>query len=837
MSSHLFIGRGRAILKTALLMGSAVGSLAVVGAPTAAQAQTSANSNNQIEEVVVTAQKRVQRLEDVPVAVTVLNQLRLEQANVQSVKDMFILTPGLNGTTNASESTTTVRIRGIGTVADNAGLEDGVGIYIDGVYRPRNGVGFNDLGELSDVEILKGPQGTLFGKNTVGGVIQISTLAPSFDAGAVTQIDVQNYAGYGGSTYVTGPLSDQIAASFYAAGRTRDGYLPVVQSPTTSIPAQNDEHTYTFRGQLLYEPSDSLRIRFIADYARRDDHCCVAVDYLNGFPAALQNTFFPGTVPNPVSPTNLTAYLNEASEEHIQDAGISAQADWSTHWLNNAVLTSITAYRDWRDHGAGDTDATLADILDTPDTAATEFKQFSEELRYQGEVGLLTWQVGALYTHEELDVATPLNNGTLLGPYLDILTAGNGPFAAFTYNPPGGAYPVGEGSFDQFHQIEHSISFYTQDDFKVTDALTLTGGLRFTDEHKSLATLYNNNDTSGTCAHFEGVAIGLGLPLTKAVLGTDCFINPAFKGLQTSQAFDQPAVTGTAKAVYRFTDDAMAYASYSRGNLVGGFNLAEVTTAVGNNPNASLTPLTNTQFPAEEVNAYEVGSKVQLFGKSMLVTGDLFYQAYRNFQLNAFTGTQFVESTIPQAISEGAEIQGYWNATSDLMLNLGITYANTYYPNSAENQAALGNNNPASPLYQATPLFRLPGSQLSFAPYWSIAPGVFYQHEVFDGFRATFNVDAKYQSSYNTGSDHDPVKLQRGFALFNARVGIGSDDGLWSLELWSTNLFDKHYKQTAYDGVFQTFSVPQPSSVPGLNNYDYFPGQPRFFGVTLRLKY
>jgi outer membrane receptor protein involved in Fe transport len=837
MSSHRFVVRERAVLRTALLLGSAVGSLVIIGGPPPARAQAVASNGGQIEEVVVTAQKRVQRLEDVPVAVTVLNQLRLEQANVQSVKDMFILTPGLNGTTNAAESTTTVRIRGIGSVADNAGLEDAVGIYIDGVYRPRNGVGFNDLGELSDVEILKGPQGTLFGKNTVGGVIQISTLAPSFTGGGVTQVDIQNYSGRGASTYVTGPLSDTLAASFFVAGRMRDGYLPVVQSPDTHIPAQNDEHVYTFRGQLLYEPSDQVKIRIIGDYAKRDDHCCVAVDFLNGFPAILQNTFFPGTVPNPVSKTNLTAFLNEGDEEHIQDAGISAQVDWSTPWLNNAVLTSITAYRDWRDHGGGDTDATLADILDTPGTASTEFKQFSEEVRYTGEAGPVVWQVGAFYTHEELDVGAPLVNGTLLGPYLDILTAGNGPFAAFTYNPPGGAYPVGEGTFDQYHQIEHSISFYTQDDFKVTDALTLTAGLRFTDEHKSLATLYNNNDTSGTCAHFEGIATGLGLPLTKAVLGTDCFINPAFKGLQTSQSFDQPAVTGTAKAVYRFTDDAMVYASYSRGNLVGGFNLAEVTTPVGNNPNASLTPQVNTQFPAEYVNAYELGSKVQLFDKRLLLTGAAFYQAYKNFQLNAFTGTQFVEATIPQAISRGAEIQGYFNATEDLTLNLGITYADTYYPDSAENQAALGNKNPASPLFQATPLFRLPGSNLSYAPLWSIAPGIFYRHDLFEGFRGTFNVDAKYQSSYNTGSDHDPVKLQKGYTLFNARIGIGPDDELWSLEFWSTNLFDKRYKQTAYDGVFQTFSAPQPSSISALNNYDYFPGQPRFFGVTLRLKY
>jgi outer membrane receptor protein involved in Fe transport len=135
-----------------------------------------ADASTGVQEVIVTAQKRQQRLQDVPVAVTVLNTEQLQQAGVRSVKDLTLLTPGLNATTNGEESTTTVRIRGIGTVADNAGLEDAVGVYIDGVYRPRNGVSFNNLGELADVEVLKGPQGTLFGKNTVAAVLRLRRL-------------------------------------------------------------------------------------------------------------------------------------------------------------------------------------------------------------------------------------------------------------------------------------------------------------------------------------------------------------------------------------------------------------------------------------------------------------------------------------------------------------------------------------------------------------------------------------------------------------------------------------------------------------------------------------
>ncbi len=141
-------------------------------------------AGNTVTEVIVTAQKQSQRLQDVPIVVTVLNQQKLQDAQVKSVSDLTLLTPGLNVTTNGNESTTIARIRGVGNVSDNPGLEDAVGLYIDGVYRPRNGVGFNDLGELSDIEILKGPQGTLFGKNTIAGVIQVTTARPSFNYGA-----------------------------------------------------------------------------------------------------------------------------------------------------------------------------------------------------------------------------------------------------------------------------------------------------------------------------------------------------------------------------------------------------------------------------------------------------------------------------------------------------------------------------------------------------------------------------------------------------------------------------------------------------------------------------
>jgi outer membrane receptor protein involved in Fe transport len=213
---------GEHAMRTALLCGASAAVLFIsAGAGPAGAAETSAaaaSSSTAVAEVIVTAQKREQRLQDVPVAVTVLNTVQLQQTGVRSVKDLTQLTPGLNATTTGDEATTTVRIRGVGTVADNAGLEHAVGIYIDGVYRPRNGVSFNNLGELSDVQVLKGPQGTLFGKNIVAGVILITTKRPSVTFGGEAEVTVQNYNGYSDSASVTGPLvKDVLAARLYIA--------------------------------------------------------------------------------------------------------------------------------------------------------------------------------------------------------------------------------------------------------------------------------------------------------------------------------------------------------------------------------------------------------------------------------------------------------------------------------------------------------------------------------------------------------------------------------------------------------------------------------------------
>ena len=179
-------------------------------------------------DIIVTAQKREQRLQDVPVVVTALSAEALQNAGVRDIKDLQTLTPGLTVTSTTSETSTTARIRGIGTVGDNPGLESSVGVVIDGVYRPRNGVSFGDIGDMERIEVLKGPQGTLFGKNTSAGVINVLTAAPTFKPSMGIELTGGNYGQYGGSLSLNGPLvEDTVAARLYVAARQRDGFYDV----------------------------------------------------------------------------------------------------------------------------------------------------------------------------------------------------------------------------------------------------------------------------------------------------------------------------------------------------------------------------------------------------------------------------------------------------------------------------------------------------------------------------------------------------------------------------------------------------------------------------------
>jgi len=793
-------------------------------------AQQQAANPPVLTEIIVTAQKREQNLQDVPISVIAISAQQLKDGGVTDIKNLQALTPGLTVTSTTSENVTTARIRGIGTVGDNPGLESSVGVVIDGVYRPRNGVGFGDLGEIEQIEILEGPQGELFGKNNDAGVISIVTKRPSTTFGVIAEATGGNYNDREFNASVTGPIGDISAARFYAGYQRRDGFLTLDPSlgPNTSNNTDN-RNMYTMRGQFLVTPSDAVNFLVIADYSKRNESCCGAVPVDAGPFAGIVNALAgnpllggrPGVVgiSDPASPFSRHAWANQPVTQQIRDTGISGELNWD---LGFAKFTSITAWRDNTIVAGNDLDYTGIDIIQAPGNQGnkTDFKQASEELRLAGKSGPLDWLVGGFFASEILTY----NNAIYAGNDFDLYVGGLGSVAfgnldflaipKLTLKPPGGTFIPGvSGQQDFFHQTSKSYAFFTNETYNIAQGFDLTAGLRYTTEKKVVDSSYVDPDGGAGCGSL--LASGTGNPF---FLGYGCstIFNPFFAGKSTSQSLTEGNVSGTVKLSYRFNDDVMAYVSWANGYKAGGFNLARVTADTG--PEGLLTPNLNTEFPRETVQSYELGIKTTLADRTLRLNASVFDQKYTNFQLNTFTGIQFVVSSIRKVESKGAEFDTSWaTPLSGLNLSGGVTYAFTNITN-------FGGSLPLFAPNLATSLDRL-NDRLSFAPLWSGVAAATYTVPLSSSLQFRASVDEKYSSSYNTGSDLDPRKLQAAYGLLNARLGLGSPDAKWTVEIWSTNLANKNYYQVAFDAPFQ------------YNQIDAFLADPRTFGITVRTKF
>ena len=823
---------------------ASVAVLAVVtGAAVAAEAQEAPRT---VDEIVVTAQKREQNLQDVPIVVTALPQKLLQDTGVKDIKDLTILTPGLTVTSTTSEASTTARIRGVGTVGDNPGLESSVGVVIDGVYRPRNGVSFGDLGEMQRIEVLKGPQGTLFGKNTSAGVISIITKEPEFTFGGNAELTAGNYGAVGGSVSVTGPIVQDVAAGrLYFAARKRDGFNDVVNGKGPSTTTEDaDQNFWTIRGQVLFTPSSDVSIKFIADYTKRDENCCAAVQIRTGPTAAIINALAaPSTglsiYPNPSA---RKAYSNRAVGSQVEDGGVSAEANVD---LPFGKLTSVTAVRRWETKNGQDSDFTTADITyrQNDGTNYSRFTTISQELRLAGQVGKVDWLVGGFFAGEQLSNGANFLYGSDYEKYLSMLLSGGNPnfIAGLNGRAPGTSFAAGQGLYDHYTQESKTYALFTNDTWHVTEKLDLTVGLRWTSEDKSLNTSQSTSDGSIGCAtaiarQAAGAWTALGIPLAAqpTILGNMClpWANPLFNGRANSQSLSSSEWSGTAKVAYRWSPEVMTYASYARGYKGAGFNLDRTQSSNGLQSGLpGIMPIYDTSFPAEFVDSYELGAKTTLLDRSLLLNAALFYQKFTDFQLNTFLGTSFAVRSIPEVESKGVDIDLLWfTPVQGLSVQGGLTYADTTYgdqkiPNDPTNALAL-----------------LPGSRLSFAPEWSGSASVTYETPVSDMLKARFNIGAKYTSDYNTGSDLFPPKMQKAFTLFNARAGLSTKDDRWTVEVWAQNLFDQEYKQVVFNGPLQgssgldaTHTTYDPTR--DTITYDAFLGAPRTYGVTLRAKF
>ena len=621
----------RAPLRAMLLTAS----LAALSTP--ALAQDAAAQDEAAEEdsgdIVVVAQGRAQLLADVPVAVSAVSAETLANSGANDIRQLNQVAPSLLVSSTGSEANGSARIRGIGTVGDNPGLESSVAVFIDGVYRSRSGIGLNELGEIERVEVLRGPQGTLGGRNASAGMISIISKRPDFDFGANVEATYGNYDFLRLAGSITGPLSETLAGRIDGVYVRRDGFYTDPQNNTDV----NDRNRYFVRGQLLWEPTDALSFRLIGDYTSRDEKCCGAIyvdNTVNEFIGNLNNPSTP-LAPLQANGNNIINVLRDLGQPlagfspgydrtlyvspgrsyagETTDYGVSLEVNWD---LGGANLTSITGYRDYKSGQGSDTDYGRVDILfRTPsDDAFRQFQTFSQELRLQGEAfgGTLDWLVGAYFADEDLTVQDNLRFGTQYGRFATCrIISGGGLAGLYSPTSPGCVVPgVGPATLaaatgggqtgtdiangfalldtlnnrgsttDRYFQNSRNWALFTHNIINITDTLDVTLGLRYTNERKRFNATFGNDNT--VCTALQGsLTDDLVSPnataraLAGALIGLGCQGNSTaeLNGVSIRDNRSEDEFTGTAILSWRPTDDLMVYASYSRGYKAGGFNL------------------------------------------------------------------------------------------------------------------------------------------------------------------------------------------------------------------------------------------------------------------------
>lgn len=659
--------------------------------------------------IIVTAQGRAQLLSDVPVAISAVSAETLQNSGANDIRQLNQVAPSLLVSSTGSEANGSARIRGIGTVGDNPGLESSVPVFIDGVYRSRSGIGLNELGEIDRVEVQRGPQGTLGGRNSSAGLISIYSKKPSFEFGGTGEITYGNYDYWRLAGGVTGPIGETLAFRLDGVWVKRDGFL----HDTTNDTDVNDRDRYFVRGQLLFEPTDALSIRLIADYTSRDESCCGAtyIDRsVNQYIGNLNNPSVPlsvGGVPSPTGNNIINvlrdlgqplAAFNQGYDRNIsvspgrsyagktKDYGFSGQIDYD---FGGATLTSITGYREYRSGQAGDVDYGVVDILyrAPDDDAYRQFHTFTQEVRLQGEAfdGKLDWLVGGFYANEKLTVRDNLRFGTQYGRFAACrLISGGGLAGLYSPTSPGcvAARPAAFGAAspaiyaaldqldsisdkgsinDRYNQTDTNWALFTHNIVHITDKLDLTLGVRYTHDKKKFDATFTNDNQA--CVNVQNLVGGfLTVPALAAVsgglIGLSCQGNSTaeLNGVSINDSRSEDEWTGTAILSYKPIDDLMVYASFARGYKAGGFNLDR---SALKNPIQVVNGVPTTTFAAAGGAQALVGNlqfdpelvnSYELGAKYS--TGPfglgltLFRSDFKNFQLNTFNGSVFLVQTV-----------------------------------------------------------------------------------------------------------------------------------------------------------------------------------------------
>lgn len=698
----------------------------------------------ELEEIVVTAQKRAQSQQDVPIAVSAFSGAELEGAGVGDLGDLVVVDPSLLIRTSTDESRgASLRIRGVGTTGQNSGLEGSVGVFVDGVYLSRSGIAMNDLVDIERVEVLRGPQGTLFGKNTSSGALAIATKKPDFEFGGHLQAAYGNYDSLVLRGSVTGALvEDKLAGRLAFSRNKRNGTVDDASTDET----YNDKNRWVVRGQLLWTPNDDVEVRFIGDYGQKDENCCASPYSLYGPAQAAIAALGGSTVSGGAFAREVA--VNVPFVNDTEEYGFSGELSWD--W-DGVALTALSSYRRYEYFVSLDGDRADVDLINT--TVDSAIETITQEVRFQGRAGVLDWLVGGYYFSEDIADAGGTLYGNQLGDYFGLLVpASVQDLVRTSYVEGGGAVS------DAFEQDTKGWSVFTHNNIQLSDEFTITAGLRYNSEDKEGAGTFVSNSTI-LCTIPALASVAVLCPVSDYTADTD-----------------YQAVTGTLKVSYAPSDDVMVYGGYSRGFKAGGINL---------NRNAAGSVI---EFDPEKVNTWELGIKSELLNRKVRLNGSVYYSDFTDYQLNTFDGVRFVISNAAGVKSKGFEVDLKALLTSELILTAGYAYNDSKYTNDTIDA-------------------NLAGRRISLAPESTVTGGMNYVRPLGNsGLKVFASANVRYQTGVNTGSNLAPEKYQSSYALVNAKLGVEGGDGKWEIALWGNNIFDQDYFTVIIDAPGQSGS-------------------------------
>lgn len=831
------------------------------------------------EEIVVTVQRREQSIMDVPVAVTAVSGAEIQAAGIRDMFDLQQNVPGLIVGQSQTSTSTNFSIRGVGSTANNFGVESSVGLYVDGVYRSRQSSLVNDLADIETVEVARGPQGTLFGKNTPSGAIIIRTVRPSQDRDAYIDLTVGDYNLTRVQAAANVPVTDNVAlrGSFFM--QERDGYVDDI---AMGDDLYNDRDRLGGRLQLaVNEPSDDFNMRIIADYAEIDEHCCVAVHRIDGIfsQASLAGTpqpgsdwvianFFDGTIftdfaypqgilpPSVVEGVSFDDYVvayDMLPRSENSDSGISVEFNKGIG--DFATLTSITAVREFETYDEIDADFTDVPLILRTNDATVD--SISQELRLSGEFGEgSNFVVGAYYFGQEIDTDTFTGDASgigLLGSYIGALNPSLDSAVTLVntvaglvgppYPTAGVPFPAGVFARDNVNQDQDGWAVFGQVDWALSDAFTLTLGARYTDETKRIRASYEQ-----TAQGPEPDLAALGLigcqldqpPGCFATLPPPLQMQPDFSDPDVFNVFVPFSFDGWGSYLFaplapqaepneRISDDqttgTIKLSWFPSDSTLVYLSYATGFKSGGTNVDrlpSAFSPL----FDAETSESIELGLKGQ-WGPVQLKAA-LYDMTYDDFQAQTFTGTGFNLQNAGKLSTQGVELEFLWRPSDSTEIQAHYAHNEGEYDDFERGTCwdtypfHTGIEHPGAGLGPTEEVCPATGFELPYNP----------EDQFFVALTQDFNIGAnttmflrgewRYTSSLFTDGDNDPFTEQDAFDIVNLRLGFDFDSIGSNLTLWGRNVTDERY----YEGSFD-----QPIGLGRMNSY---PAEPRTWGVTFR---